>query len=144
MENASKALLIAGAILIAILLIGIAMMVFGNIGGITGQAGTQIDQLEITGFNQPFEQYAGTNVSGSNVKTLISKINASNSTYANDESRQVTLAGESEIGSATEWSSGKPVKITATIGANYRYIVEFNTDASGFINSVKINKVVSE
>ncbi len=141
MENASKALLIAGAILIAILLIGIAMMVFNNIGGITDIAGQQVDQMQITAFNRPFEQYEGPNVSGSNVRALISNINSSNATNANDESRQVKLTSGSEAGlSATAWSSGNPVKITGTIGSNYRYEVVFSTDNSGFINSVKINK----
>lgn len=130
MENASKALLIAGAILIAILLIGIGMMVFGNINGITGQAGQQMDAIEIQGFNRPFTQYEGTNVSGSNVKTLISNINASNATYKNDASRQISISVD-----GTD-VTGK----TATIGANYRYTVTFGTDVSGFVNSAIITR----
>lgn len=122
MENASKALLIAGAILIAILLIGIAMMIFGNIGGITGIAEKQVDQIEVQGFNRPFTQYEGTKVSGSNVKTLITNINTSNATYSDDKSRQITIT--------------KP----DTIGANASYSVTFGYDVSGFINSVTITQ----
>lgn len=141
MENASKALLIAGAILIAILLIGIAMMVFSNINGMTGIASQQVDQMEVSAFNRQFEQYAGERVSGSNVKALISNINASNATYADDESRQIKLTTGSETGiTATSWTAGNPVKITGTIGNNFRYKVEFDTNTAGFITSVKINK----
>lgn len=141
MENASKALLIAGAILIAILLIGIAMMVFGNINGITGMAGQQVDALEIQGFNRQFEQYEGENVSGSNVKTLISNINASNATYADDTSKQIDAGtGSNNVVSSTGTS---PKVLSGTIGTNYRYKVTFGKDASGFINSVTITRVTN-
>lgn len=137
MENASKALLIAGAILIAILLIGIAMMVFGNINGITSIAGQQVDALEIQGFNRQFEQYQGENVSGSNVKTLINNINASNATYADDASKQI----DSGSGSVITATGTSPKVLSGTIGTNYRYKVSFGKDASGFINSVTITRV---
>lgn len=126
MENASKALLIAGAILIAILLIGIGMLVFSGIEGITGQAGQQVDAMEIQMFNKQFEQYAGENVSGSRVKSLITAINASNATYSTDASRQITL--------------DKP----DSIGANYRYTVTFDHDISGFVNKVIIKQNVKK
>ena len=137
MENASKALLIAGAILIAILLIGIAMMVFGNINGIVGIAGQQVDNFEIQGFNRQFEQYAGENVSGSNVKTLITNINSSNATYADDESKQIGTG----TGSVVTASGTNPKVLSGTIGTNYRYKVSFGKDASGFINSVTVVRV---
>ncbi len=139
MENASKALLIAGAILIAILLIGIAMMVFGNINGITGLAGQQVDALEIQGFNRQFEQYAGENVSGSNVKTLLNNINASNATYANDASKQIGAA--SGTGNVVTETGTTAKVLSANIGTNYRYKVSFGKDASGFINSVTVVRV---
>lgn len=140
MENASKALLIAGAILIAILLIGIAMMVFGNINGLIGSAGQQADQMEVSAFNTRFEQYAGERVSGSNVKTLINNINASNATYADDESRQITIKDSDTGITATTWSAGNPVKITGTIGNNFRYKVVFDTNKAGFITTVTIQQ----
>lgn len=123
MENASKALLIAGAILIAILLIGIAMMIFGNIGGITGIAEKEVDQIEVQGFNRPFLQYEGT-MSGSNVKALLTKIKTSNAAYKDDPSRQISTND-----------------VPATIGLNYSYDVSFGYDeSSGFINKVIIKQ----
>lgn len=130
MENASKALLIAGAILVAILLIGIGMAVFGNIGGITDGASQQTDSMEIKMFNDKFEHYAGPNVSGTNVKELIREIKASNIKFANDESRIIAIDG------ITADTNGN-----YSIGANYRYSVTFDYEASGFINKVTINKV---
>lgn len=146
MENASKALLIAGAILIAILLIGIGMLIFGNIGGFTYQAQQQTDAMQIEMFNRQFQQYAGKNVSGSNVRTLLRNINTNNVTNKDDASKQIIGASASEVKttptSATAGTASKfPDTVINGIGANYRYEVSFGTDASGFINSVTIKQV---
>ena len=133
MENASKALLIAGAILIAILLISIGMMIFGNIGGFTDTATQQTDIMQVQMFNKQFEQYAGKNVSGSNVKALVSNIKANNNTYTNvDPSKVISLVMQSKTGGTITEND---------IGANYRYEVTFGTDdGSGFINSATIKQ----
>lgn len=138
MENASKALLIAGAILIAILLIGIGMMVFGNISGITGQSSQQMDAMEIQMFNSKFVQYEGENVSGSNVKALINNINANNTTYADDQSRQVSISGAG-ITSST-WSATAPVKVTGKVESNARYKVSITKNSGGYVSSITLTK----
>ena len=76
MENASKALIIAGAILLAILIIGLGVYIYRQAAGVI-DTGT-MDQLVVSQFNAQFEPYLGNNVSGSNVKQLIKIINASN------------------------------------------------------------------
>ena len=53
MENASKALIIAGAILLAIAIIGVGMFVFSNVSDtITGAA--DMSEQEIAAYNQDF------------------------------------------------------------------------------------------
>ena len=76
MENASKALIIAGAILLAILIIGLGVYIYRQAAGVI-DTGT-MDQLVVSQFNAQFEPYLGNNVSGSNVKQLIKIIKASN------------------------------------------------------------------
>lgn len=76
MENVSKALIIAGAILLAILIIGLGVYIYRQAAGVI-DTGT-MDQLVVSQFNAQFEPYLGNNVSGSNVKQLIKIINASN------------------------------------------------------------------
>ena len=84
MENASKALIIAGAILISILIVGLGVIIYNNVSGIA-QSGT-LDAQEITAHNSPFESYFGNNVSGSNVKALITQVTANNNAAkGNDE-----------------------------------------------------------
>lgn len=88
MENASKALLIAGAILIVILLIAVGMMVYNSASGTIDKAIGQMSTTEKSMHNSQFEQYLGNSVKGSNVKNLINKVMANN---GNVDNVQVTL-----------------------------------------------------
>ena len=51
MENASKALIIAGAILISILLISVGILVMNSTGNVTDQVKTSSDSMSIQTFN---------------------------------------------------------------------------------------------
>ena len=57
MENASKALIIAGAILLAILLISLGIMIFNQAQDTVNNSG--MSQAEITAFNNKFLKYEG-------------------------------------------------------------------------------------
>jgi len=70
MENASKALIMAAAVLVAIMIIALGVTIFNKAKGSSDT--TSLDTAEITMFNQKFERFAGDNVSGSNVKSLLS------------------------------------------------------------------------
>lgn len=102
MENASKALLIAGAILVCILLIGVGMLVYTSAQGAIGEGVNQMTSQEKDLFNQQFLQYEGTRVSGSNVRALINKVNSNNTQNADMPEKLVVIKkGENcpEIGS---------------------------------------------
>lgn len=70
MENASKALLIAGAILVVILLISVGIMVYNSSLGNVGEANSQAEAQAIQAFNSRFAIYEGTQ-SGTAVKNLL-------------------------------------------------------------------------
>ena len=91
MENASKALIIAGAILISILLISVAIMVISSTQGVQDQMGQQMDSTEKSTFNAQFTNYAGTGRSASQVKSLYEKVIASNA--ANPNQVYMTISG---------------------------------------------------
>ena len=87
MENASKALIIAGAILLSIAIIGVGMAVFSNVSEkITG---ADMTQEETDAYNQEFLSYEG-NIRGSIAKTLCNRINSHN-LGAEDDSRKIKL-----------------------------------------------------
>ena len=84
MENASKALIIAGAILISILIVGLGVIIYNNVSGIA--SGGTLDAQEISAHNSPFTGYFGDYVSGSNVRALLTQVQANNSAaQRNDE-----------------------------------------------------------
>ena len=81
MENASKALIIAGAILLSILIISLGIMVYNNAQDSVGNA--NLDQQEIAAFNAQFTPYQGTSVSASQVNSLIQQVLAANQAEQN-------------------------------------------------------------
>ena len=113
MENASKALIIAGAILISILIVGLGVIIYQNVAGIA-KTGT-LDAQEITAHNSPFEGYFGNYVSGSNVKALLTQITANNSAAnRNDEAIGNVISVIDESGDPVTSSSirtGKMYKV---------------------------------
>lgn len=104
MENASKALIIAGAILISILIVGLGVIIYNNVSGIA--SGTNLDAQEITAHNSPFEGYFGSYVSGSNVKALLTQVQANNSAAnRNDEAVGNVISVIDKDGNAVTSSS---------------------------------------
>lgn len=76
MENATKALLIAAAVLVAILIISLGLVVYN-------MASETIDSVnfsgqEITAFNDKFTQYEGSKVRGSEVNAMLKTVLNSN------------------------------------------------------------------
>lgn len=127
MENASKALIIAGAILISILLISVGIMIFNSSSGLFSSAQSSMSDQEMKMFNQKFTMYQGNRVSGSSVKQLMRDIDANN---ANNENPTITYGS----GSVT----------ASNIKAAYQYTVTC-TDVNpkdGVIDTVTITQTV--
>lgn len=59
MENASKAIIIAGGFLLMIMALSLAMFIFRNIGNSTSEYYEQLEQSDIDEFNQKFTKYDG-------------------------------------------------------------------------------------
>ena len=70
MENASKALIIAGSILVAILIISLGIMIFNNVSNSAKNA-INMDSKEIANFNAKITPYLGDSISGSQVNALL-------------------------------------------------------------------------
>lgn len=90
MENASKALIIAGAILISILIIAIGMYIYTNSQASIYNATSQMSTQEKAAFNQTWTTYEGQQ-SGSNCKTLIAQVLSSNTTNINEQDKLIEL-----------------------------------------------------
>lgn len=141
MENASKALLIAGAVLIAILLIGVAMLIYqGAMGGINSGIAS-MGQQEIQAFNAPFTQYEGTQ-RGTNVRAIIQNIISSNSANQAEDGKLVSLdiLGEAINASTDELNTNKMSASKSKINTGKTYEVVLEYEKSGLVNKVVIKE----
>ena len=69
MENATKALMIAAAVLVAILIISLGIGIFTSASEQMGDM--DLSEYQVQEFNNKFKNYEGTNVSGSEVNALL-------------------------------------------------------------------------
>ena len=98
MENATKALIIAGAILISIVIISLGIMVVNNARQQVSKG--KLTKEEISAFNQQWESYCGENVSAGDVRNMVSAVITSNGAESNDNSnRWVDIQGSDTSGS---------------------------------------------
>ncbi len=140
MENASKALIMAGAILLAILIISLGVMVFRNMSkSVTND--TSLDKQTIAAFNSKIQPYVGKNKSGSQVNTLREvAISINNNAKVKGGSMQyvnMTIDGNSVTSynvSSNEVSIGTA---RAETGKFYEVKPEYNPE-TGLINTITV------
>jgi len=70
MENATKALLIAAAVLVVILIISLGIGIFNSASEQIDNAGN-LSEYEIQKFNEKFTKYVGENLSAADVNALV-------------------------------------------------------------------------
>ena len=125
MENASKALIIAGAILISILLISIGIMLI-NSGREVSETGTaSMGSYKIQSFNSNFTFYEGTK-KGSEIKNIISAVAASNQTDEHKVKINNKMPGD------TGYIKASDIKLTA----DYTVYCEYT---EGYVSNIFIN-----
>ena len=90
MENASKALLIAGAILLSILIIAIGMSIYNSASSTINDSVGAMSTQEKDAFNNQFTSYENAQT-GSKVKALIGVLIANSNTYMDEVAKIPTL-----------------------------------------------------
>ena len=114
MENASKALIIAGAILLAILLISLGIMIFNQAQDTVTNSG--MTEAELTSFNNKFLKYEGDAVKGTMVKSMVQEVKAANQNASDGVKITVNLKATAD-GQAAE------ITDTSSIQTNHTYKV---------------------
>lgn len=134
MENASKALIIAGSILVTIIVISLGVMVFRNMSGAVKEE-ANLNEQEIVAFNSKLSPYIGTNISGSQVNALIQLARTidQKAITNGDTVRRVIISGDGSVS-----ISGDTVSYT-NVETGYFYKVE-GTYNNGLLTSIKITK----
>ena len=129
MENASKALIIAGAILLAILLISLGIIVFTQAQDTISSSG--MSQAEVQTFNNQFLKYEGSQ-KGTLVKSMVQEVLAVN---ANGSGFNVTIK---KGGSDTE-----TITDTASIINSNTYTVKLSYGTDGRVNKIDVSGTFS-
>jgi len=137
MENASKALLIAGSILIAIILIATGMRVLNSTSGMTNSAQTSADTFEITNFNNKFSQLCGTNKKKSEVMALANQIIANNAT---NKAHIIKISVYIQEGKSNreEYEANMIVDLINYLSDNVTYTMKPQYGEDGYINMIKV------
>ena len=149
MENASKALIIAASVLLAILIIAMGVMIFNKAKSSADTS--SLDTTEINMFNSKFERYAN-NQLGSQVKSLISFAVSNASTNKDDPSKLPTVKLVNQSGYAGGEATGEKTasdsidtyistlgKIRNAVTSTHTYKVTCDYGKTGLIKTITID-----
>lgn len=132
MENATKALLIAGVVFVVILIIAIGIRIFGSTQGVTNEVDKVAGATAISVHNSQFTDYEGMQT-GAQVKALLNKVAA---THRSGNIHTVNvISGEASYSSADDIASYR-----ANIKINSNYNVTVGYDFEGYVNKVNIQE----
>ena len=132
MENASKALIIAGAILLSILLISLGIMIFSQAQDTVNNSG--MSQAEISTFNSQFTKYEGQR-KGSVVRAMINEVIASNSD-ANHQNNGATVNVSVKTSNGTVKNMSAGSIVTSDVENSKTYTVKCEYASNGRVNKI--------
>ena len=155
MENASKALIIAASVLVAILIVSMGIMIFSKAQSAGDTSG--LDATEISLFNSKFERY-NNNQLGSQVKSLISYAISNANTNKDDPVMLPSVSLQKELKDGNPvFYSGSPAtggesasgdknatyidylgKMRNAIISTHTYVIKLDYGSSGIINKIDI------
>ena len=144
MENATKALLIAAAVLVAILIISLGLVVYNMASETIGSV--NFSGQEITAFNDQFINYQGQHVRGTEVNAMLRTVLSSNMksssegllTTATNHPKfvAVTSTGTGTVSLAITETSINPANMANT---STLYTVQVSMNATtGFVDTITV------
>lgn len=131
MENATKALLIAAAVLVAILIISFGLVIYNKSTTATDSADLTATQIQAQ--NEKFAKYEGKNQRGSVVNALLETV-LTNNTTATSEGAKVTVNGAVTLGTSDR-------SIGTKADTSVLYNIACTRGSSGVITTITITKV---
>lgn len=161
MENASKALLIAGAILLSILIIAIGMSIYNSASSTINDSVGAMSTQEKDAFNNQFTSYENAQT-GSKVKALIGVLIANSNTYMDEVAKiptftvidKATVKGNNAnkaMNAVRPDSAGSTNEYVKSIGVirneieeKHTYWVEMVYGDGGIIDEIKLYYVSSK
>ena len=140
MENVSRALIMAGAILIALLIISLGVFVFTKASSTVSKS--QLNSQSARSHNSSFESYFGNDVSSADVKSLLSQVRTNNMSANNN--KEPYVIGICFVSIDTTASENKGIYTYEVDPENMRKStfdsLNFYTDIQNVINRLKATK----
>ena len=143
MENASKALIIAGAILLAILIISLGILIFSQAQDTVGSV--NMSEQEMMAFNNKFTSYGGSNKRGTEVNALIQAVRANNQSAVTEGAKEKVVEIKAGTG-ITDTVSTDTTETSTTFGAVTGTVTKGNAYKitigykNGLVNTITIDK----
>jgi len=129
MENASKALIIAGAILLAILLISLGIFIFTGAQDTAKNAGG-LESQEAATFNASILKYEGTGKTASDIRSMKNEVIAANKKLSqNSKSTPITINGK----------TAKDEDTSVLVETRRDYTIKVEYSSNGYISNVIYN-----
>ena len=148
MENASKALLMAGGVLIGILIISLAVYLFADFGSKSASINAQNSQKQLSAFNSKFTSYQGFKDADGNWQITIYDIITvkgyaleNNEKYENaDEKIDVKIGGRSILSDSDINLINLNVKSTGEVNKFRCEDNDVQYNQNGKVKSINFNK----
>ena len=149
MENITKALIIAGAIIICVLLVFVGMFVYNSSGSSIEDSMSSMSTHEIETHNSEYTMYDGEQV-GANIKSLV-RIIISNARLNKDEVTKIPGVYFEDIKTNKNIDTSLPENgnissylamletIQSSIDTKHKYWVEVNYQKNGLIDYINIS-----
>lgn len=140
MENATKALLIAGGVLITIAIIALGLNYLNSTSGSIDQGKATINVQETMDYNLQFQQYEGTQ-KGSAVKALIRLVQQNNINVRNNNGIKngikITYDSKTIDSDATQ---DEYTSLLSKINVTKSYSVKMQINSDAYISEIQISE----
>ena len=149
MDNASKALIIAGAVLIAVMLVSVGVLIYNQAVGVIDTSRDQIAGMSISTFNNQFQQYLKNNATTAEVKSLLDAVINSNISSV-DHVVKITSKNATGTNAGTLAAAGVKTTVSSTNDLQtistelqklkgHRYDITATRDSFGYYNVITIS-----
>lgn len=137
MENASKALIIAGSILITIMIISLGIVIFNRFGN-SAKKMANMDKQEIAAFNSKITPYVGEHISGTQVNTLLQYCLSVNMSANQSKNTYQCITVKKDGSEFLKTTDDTYTKVQT--GSNVSYTVEAKQDSNGLMTDIEITQ----
>ncbi len=141
MDNASKALIIAGAVLIAVMLVSVGVAIYQQAQGVVDQGKSSMAGLEVTMANAKYSMYEKKGQSRREIEQLLNQVAQG---YAQNDEHTVIVNFKS-ISPAPSQAKDRDTALKARDVikkvTNHTFDVETKTDKSGYIYEMTVTCV---